>query len=297
MTPLPSASRPWTPPSCTWSGPPCTCTWPASRSSIRDPTARSSSTTCGACWRRGSTSRRGCGSGCCTCPGASAARVWVDDERFDLEFHLRRSALPEPGGHDELSDAVGRILSRQLDRAKPLWELYVFEGMEKGRTAVLLKLHHAMADGIAGMRDRLGPVRPRARGAASASPSRGSPSPRPARRPARRTRSSRPSATRSTALRAVVDAPVPRGRGRRRHRRRRPRDRRHGPPPGGPVRRPDRSEPPLRDGRGAVRAAARDPRQARRHDQRRRVDGGRRGAARPAAARAASPCGPRHSGS
>ena len=84
-------------------------------------------------------------------PGSLGRPLWADDDRFDLEFHLRRSALPEPGGHDELSDAVGRVLSRQLDRAKPLWELYVFEGMEKGRTAILLKLHHAMADGIAGM--------------------------------------------------------------------------------------------------------------------------------------------------
>jgi len=84
-------------------------------------------------------------------PGSIARPVWTDDEHFDLDFHLRRSALPEPGGHEELSDAVGRILSRPLDRAKPLWELYVFEGLEKGRTAVLLKLHHALADGIAGM--------------------------------------------------------------------------------------------------------------------------------------------------
>jgi WS/DGAT/MGAT family acyltransferase len=84
-------------------------------------------------------------------PGSLGHPVWADDDRFDLEFHLRRSALPDPGGHDELSDSVGRILSRPLDRAKPLWELYVFEGMEKGRTAVLMKLHHAVADGIAGM--------------------------------------------------------------------------------------------------------------------------------------------------
>jgi diacylglycerol O-acyltransferase len=84
-------------------------------------------------------------------PGSLGRPVWADDERFDLDFHLRRSALPEPGGHEELSLSVGRILSRPLDRAKPLWELYVFEGMEKGRTAVMLKLHHALADGIAGM--------------------------------------------------------------------------------------------------------------------------------------------------
>ena len=84
-------------------------------------------------------------------PGSLGRPIWVDDDRFDLEFHLRRSALPEPGGRDELSDAVGRVLSRPLDRSKPLWELYVFEGMEKGRAAILLKLHHAVADGIAGM--------------------------------------------------------------------------------------------------------------------------------------------------
>jgi WS/DGAT/MGAT family acyltransferase len=77
--------------------------------------------------------------------------VWVDDARFDLGFHLRRSALPDPGGHEELAAAVGRILSRPLDRARPLWELYVFEGVEKGRAAVLLKLHHALADGMAGL--------------------------------------------------------------------------------------------------------------------------------------------------
>ena len=84
-------------------------------------------------------------------PGSLGRPVWVDDERFDLAFHLRRSALPEPGGHPELSDAVGRILSRALDRAKPLWELYVFEGMAEGRTAVLMKMHHALADGIASL--------------------------------------------------------------------------------------------------------------------------------------------------
>lgn len=84
-------------------------------------------------------------------PGSLGRPVWADDEGFDLDFHLRRSALPAPGGHDELSGSVGRILSRPLDRGKPLWEIYVFEGMEKGRTGVMLKLHHALADGIAGM--------------------------------------------------------------------------------------------------------------------------------------------------
>src|SRR5437867_3605714 len=84
-------------------------------------------------------------------PGNLGRPVWVDDERFDLDFHLRRSALPSPGGRVQLERAVGRVLSRPLDRSKPLWELYVFEGLEGERSAVLLKLHHALADGIGGM--------------------------------------------------------------------------------------------------------------------------------------------------
>ncbi len=80
-----------------------------------------------------------------------ARPLWVDDERFDLDFHLRRAAIPSPGGRAQLERAVGRVLSRPLDRAKPLWELYVFEGLAEDRTAVLLKLHHALADGIGGM--------------------------------------------------------------------------------------------------------------------------------------------------
>jgi diacylglycerol O-acyltransferase len=84
-------------------------------------------------------------------PGNLSRPLWVDDARFDLDFHLRRSALPHPGGRLQLERAVGRVLSRPLDRAKPLWELYVFEGLDAGRTAVLLKLHHALADGISGM--------------------------------------------------------------------------------------------------------------------------------------------------
>jgi diacylglycerol O-acyltransferase / wax synthase len=84
-------------------------------------------------------------------PGNLARPLWVDDDRFDLDFHLRRAAIPAPGGRLQLERAAGRVLSRPLDRSKPLWELYVFEGLADGRTAVLLKLHHAMADGIGGM--------------------------------------------------------------------------------------------------------------------------------------------------
>jgi diacylglycerol O-acyltransferase len=84
-------------------------------------------------------------------PGNLARPLWVDDDRFDLDFHLRRAAIPSPGGRLQLERAVGRVLSRPLDRSKPLWELYVYEGLAEGRTAVLLKLHHALADGIGGM--------------------------------------------------------------------------------------------------------------------------------------------------
>jgi diacylglycerol O-acyltransferase len=84
-------------------------------------------------------------------PFGLARPLWVDDPGFDLDFHLRRSAVPEPGGRLQLERAVGRILSRPLDPSKPLWELYVFEGLEHDRTAVLLKLHHALADGIGSM--------------------------------------------------------------------------------------------------------------------------------------------------
>jgi len=77
--------------------------------------------------------------------------VWVDDPHFDLDFHLRRAAVPSPGGRRELTEYVQRILSRPLDRTKPLWEMYLIEGLEDGHVATLLKVHHAMIDGISGM--------------------------------------------------------------------------------------------------------------------------------------------------
>lgn len=77
--------------------------------------------------------------------------VWVEDPHFDLDFHVRRAAVPSPGGHHEVTEYAGRILSRPLDRSRPLWELYVLEGLADGHVATLLKVHHAMIDGLAGV--------------------------------------------------------------------------------------------------------------------------------------------------
>lgn len=73
---------------------------------------------------------------------------WVDDPGFDIEYHVRRTALPSPGRESQLFAYLGHIMSRPLDRAKPLWEIYLVEGLEGGRGAVVQKTHHALVDGI-----------------------------------------------------------------------------------------------------------------------------------------------------
>src|SRR5436305_9210725 len=83
-------------------------------------------------------------------PGHLANPVWVDDENFDIAYHVRRSALPRPGSEDQLRELVGRVSSRALDRNRPLWELYLVEGLAptdsgRPRFAVISKVHHAMA--------------------------------------------------------------------------------------------------------------------------------------------------------
>ncbi len=82
-------------------------------------------------------------------PLALARPVWVDDAHFNLGYHVRRTALPSPGGEQELRTLVGRVMSQNLDRAKPLWEMWIVEGLGDGRWAVLSKVHHCMVDGIA----------------------------------------------------------------------------------------------------------------------------------------------------
>lgn len=77
--------------------------------------------------------------------------VWVDDEHFHLDYHVRHTALPSPGNDDQLKALVGRLMSQQLDRTRPLWELNIVEGIEGGGFAVVGKIHHCMIDGISGI--------------------------------------------------------------------------------------------------------------------------------------------------
>ncbi|HSE69730.1 MAG TPA: wax ester/triacylglycerol synthase family O-acyltransferase [Nocardioidaceae bacterium] len=83
-----------------------------------------------------------------TVPGRLANPVWVDDDDFDLTYHVRRSALPRPGTMDQLRELTARIMSRRLDRNRPLWEVYLVEGIEGGRFAILSKSHQILVDGI-----------------------------------------------------------------------------------------------------------------------------------------------------
>lgn len=77
--------------------------------------------------------------------------VWIDDERFNLNYHLRHTSLPKPGNERQLKRLAARIMSQQLDRGKPLWETWIVEGLEGGRFAMISKVHHCMIDGISGV--------------------------------------------------------------------------------------------------------------------------------------------------
>ena len=81
--------------------------------------------------------------------GLSAPR-WVDDDKFDVSFHVRRSALPKPGDEHALTELAGRLMSRRLDRDRPLWEIYLVEGLAGNRFAMITKSHSALVDSTVG---------------------------------------------------------------------------------------------------------------------------------------------------
>jgi WS/DGAT/MGAT family acyltransferase len=76
--------------------------------------------------------------------------VWVDDDEFDIEHHVRRATIPSPGGREELAAVCGDIAAQRLDRDRPLWEMWVLEGLADGSIAVMTKMHHATVDGVSG---------------------------------------------------------------------------------------------------------------------------------------------------
>ena len=85
-----------------------------------------------------------------TVPFRLGRPVWVEDPDFDLGYHVRRTALPAPGGDRQLADLMARLMSQRLDRDHPLWEYWVVEGLAEGRWALISKVHHCMVDGVSG---------------------------------------------------------------------------------------------------------------------------------------------------
>ena len=77
--------------------------------------------------------------------------LWVDDRTFNLQYHVRHTALPSPGSEEQLRALTARVHSQRLDRTKPLWELWLVQGLERNRFALISKTHHALVDGVAGV--------------------------------------------------------------------------------------------------------------------------------------------------
>ena len=84
-------------------------------------------------------------------PFRSGRPLWIDDARFNIEYHVRHSSLPAPGDDDQLAQLLGRVFSQRLDHAKPLWEMNLVQGLEDNRFAVISKTHHALVDGVSGV--------------------------------------------------------------------------------------------------------------------------------------------------
>jgi diacylglycerol O-acyltransferase len=84
-------------------------------------------------------------------PVETGRPFWIDDPHFHLAYHVRHSALPAPGSEEQLRNIAGRLFSQALDRSKPLWELWLVQGLEQNRFAIVTKTHHALVDGVAGV--------------------------------------------------------------------------------------------------------------------------------------------------
>ncbi len=83
-------------------------------------------------------------------PGGVGRPVWVDDPHFNLEYHVRHTALPQPGTEQQLKVLAGRLMAQRLDRTKPLWEMWLVDQLAGDRFAMIAKTHHCMVDGISG---------------------------------------------------------------------------------------------------------------------------------------------------
>src|SRR6201999_3527366 len=84
-------------------------------------------------------------------PGGTARPVWVDDTEFDITYHVRRSALPSPGSDEQLHELIARLAARPLDKSRPLWEMYLVEGLAKNRVALYTKSHQALINGMSAL--------------------------------------------------------------------------------------------------------------------------------------------------
>ena len=84
-------------------------------------------------------------------PVETGRPFWVDDPNFNISYHVRHSALPSPGSEEQLRNITGRLFSQRLDRSKPLWEVWLVQGLERNRFALITKTHHALVDGISGV--------------------------------------------------------------------------------------------------------------------------------------------------
>ncbi len=86
-----------------------------------------------------------------TPPAETGRPFWVDDPHFNISYHVRHAAMPAPGDEEQLRRRVARVFSQRLDRSKPLWELWLIQGLERKRFAVISKTHHAVVDGVSGV--------------------------------------------------------------------------------------------------------------------------------------------------